>query len=71
MLSDIQEATVMRRNLTDMLLAVKLKANLPSLFKALDYLPAPIGKRFTPPGARNMMELREVVARVRSLHVHD
>ncbi|KAL9058180.1 MAG: hypothetical protein Q9162_001904 [Coniocarpon cinnabarinum] len=59
MLASIQEAAVMRRNLTSMLLTVKLRANLPLLFQAIQYLPASVGAYFTPPGAKHMANLRK------------
>ena len=59
-MGDMRAAATMRKNLTDMLLGVKLKANLPILFRIIEYLPTWLSNYLTPPGAKNMMDLRHV-----------
>ena len=60
LLGNMQEASTLRQNLTELLRGWKIKGIFPWISEGLESLPSYLGRTIPPPGAKNMMNLRDV-----------
>lgn len=59
-LGNAEEASLLRRNLTQLLRGVKVSKHFHLLFRCIRLLPLSISRHLVPPGVQNMAELAVV-----------